>query len=122
MGNRKVPAPLVQTGDRLGNQAQDVARELARQWGLFPLSGAKLIDAEVGKPARTGLVFVAGTARAIQHGLGRKAIGFLEVYGADAVSAARVGLFTTVAAAGTSSLTHVNVTPTSSGTCFLLVF
>lgn len=87
-----------------------------------------LIDAEDGSPSGTGLKFTAtglsgaGDPRSIAHGLGRKAQGFLEVPAADIPTTAKVGLFATAHPSGVSSETHVTVTPTNAGTCFLFVF
>lgn len=122
MRSAALPTRRVHTGDRKLDEIQRSAQDLTRSVNAAPMSGAVLIHAEVGKPDRTGLVFAAGTARSIKHGLGRPAIGFLEVYSADVTSAALVGLFASTAPAGVSSDTHVTVTPTASGTCFLVVF
>jgi hypothetical protein len=118
----KVATQRVHTGDRVADDAQRAALDTARAWNRFPLAGAVLIDAEVGQPDGTGLAFTSGVTRSIAHGLGRKAIGFFEVYGAGTPSAAVVGLRAAAAGAGAPITTHVTVTPTSTGTCFLVVF
>lgn len=110
------------TGTRQGDGMQRAAQEVARTVGAHPTNGARLIDTDVGGVSGAGLAFTAGTARSIAHGLGRKAKGFFEVYGADAPSAARVGLYATAHPSGITSATHITLTPTSTGTCFVLVF
>lgn len=110
------------TGTRQGDGMQRSAQETARKVSAHPTNDARLIDTDVGGVSGKGLAFSAGVARSIAHGLGRKAKGFLEVYGADNASAARVGLFATAHPGGVSSSTHITVTPTSTGTCSILVF
>lgn len=122
MSGHRVPFRRTHTGSFAGDQMQRVAQQVAQAVNAQPLAGAKLIDAESGAFAGTGLAFSAGTARSIAHGLGRRAVGFFETYGLDTASAARVGLFPTAHPAGITSDTHVTVTPTSSGTCWLVVF
>lgn len=112
----------VHTGDHTLDSAQRLAQESARKINDSIFNGGRLLDAEEEKPPRTGLSFTGGTARSIKHGLGRKAVGFYEVYGADLDSAGHVGLRMTAHPAGISSSTHVTVTPASTGTCFLFVF
>lgn len=118
----KRPPRVVYTGDRVADAAQRSAQESAVRLNGSIFAGGVLLDAEIGAPARSGLVFAAGTARSLAHGLGRRARGWIEVYAADVASAAAVGLFATANPAGLSSATHVTVTPTSSGTAFLFVF
>jgi hypothetical protein len=110
------------TGDRLIDEAQQNGRIAIQRQNKAPLMGAVLIDAEIGAPSGTGLSFTSGAVRSIAHGLGRRAVGFIETYGADVPSAAIVGLFATSHPAGISSDTHVTVKATNTGTCSLLVF
>lgn len=110
------------TGTRQGDGMQKLAQVTAKKVDDHPTNGARLIDTDVGGVAGAGLAFTAGTARSIAHGLGRKAKGFFEVYGADAPSAARVGLFATAHPSGITSATHITLTPTSTGTCYVMVF
>lgn len=118
----KAPIRRVHTGDRTLDEAQRTAQDAAAKLNALPFSNGVYLTAEEGKPAYTGLQFTASTARSIKHGLGRKAMGFMELYGVDLTSAARVGLFPTAAPSGVSSATHITVTPTSTGSCFLFVF
>lgn len=119
---QRIPVRRVHTGDRILDDMQRAAQDVTRKVNFGVLTNGVLIDAEVGQPARTGLSFTAGTARSIKHGLGRKAVGFFEIYGADLASAAHVGLRMTAHPSGVSSSTHVTMTPAATGTCFLLVF
>jgi hypothetical protein len=119
----KTPVRRVFTDDRTTDEAQRTAQDLGRKINAHPFMGGVLIDAEAGKPAGTGLSFTTGAVRTIAHGLGRKAIGLVEVYGVDVPSPAPpVGLVSTAQPTGVSSATHVTVTPTNTGTCFLFVF
>ncbi len=123
MAATKVAFRRVHTGEPPIDQAQRMAQQVAQQQGAHPFAGGRLIDAEDGQPAGTGLQFTAFTTRLIKHGLGRKPRGFVEVYGADAASAAKVRLrSTSYAGSGASSLTHICLTPEASGVCFLFVF
>lgn len=97
-------------------------RELADAVSAATVGGGRLITEESGALRGSGLAFTAGTARSIAHGLGRKAQGFVEVYGVDTPSAARVGLCPTAHPTGKTSANYVTVTPTATGTCWLLVF
>lgn len=117
-----IPVRRVFTGDRLTDEAQRTGQDAAKALNRTIFAGGVLLTEEPGKPSGTGLLFVAGTARSIAHGLGRKAIGFMEVYGADLASAAAVNIRTTTHPPGITSASHVTVTPTNSGTCFLFVF
>jgi hypothetical protein len=110
------------TGTRQGDGMQRLAQDTARSAGAHPTNGARLLDTDVGGVKGAGLAFTAGTPRSIAHGLGRKATGFFEVYGVDAPSAARVGLFASAHPSGITSSTHITLTPTSTGTCFVMVF
>lgn len=110
------------TGTRQGDGVQRAAQDTARTVGAHPTNGARLIDTDVGGVAGKGLAFTSGTARSIAHGLGRKAKGFFEVYGADAPSAAQVGLYATAHPSGITSDKYITVTPTNTGTCWILVF
>lgn len=122
MAATKVPFRRVHTGIASVDQSQRMAQQVAQQQGAHPFAGGRLLDAEDGQPAGTGLSFTAATARSIKHGLGREAKGFFEVYGVDVASAARVALYATAHPSGASSATHITVTPTSTGTCFVFVF
>ncbi len=110
------------TGTRSGDAMQRQGQEVARKTGAHPTNGARLLDTDVGGVAGAGLAFTGGTARSIAHGLGRKAKGWLECYGADAPSANCVGLKATAHPGGITSATHITVTPSSTGTCYILVF
>lgn len=118
----KTAARRVFTGNRLLDEAQQNGRTAVQKQNKAPLMGAVLIDAEIGAPDGTGLAFTAGAVRSIAHGLGRKAVGFIETYGADVPSAAVVGLFAAAHPAGISSDTHVTVKATFTGTCCLFVY
>ncbi len=87
-----------------------------------PFINGRLITEEDGARAGSGLAFTAATARSIPHKLGRRARGFLELYGADVPSAAHVGLRPTAHPSSVSSDTHVTVTPAATGTSWLWVF
>lgn len=118
----KTPARRVFTGDRTTDDAQRNGRDATERLNAAAFDGGVLIDAEKGAPPGTGLVFAAGVARSIVHGLGRKARGWIEVYGADLPSAAHVGLCATAHPPGVTSASHVTVTPSSTGTACLFVF
>ena len=118
----KTAARRVITGSRVSDDAQRNGRDAVARLNASAFDGATLIDAEEGATDGSGLAFTAATARSIAHNLGRAAVGWLEVYGVDTASAAKVGLFSSAHPAGISSETHVTVTPTSTGTCFLVVF
>lgn len=110
------------TGTRQGDAMQRSAQRTAQKSSAHPTNDARLLDTDVGGVAGKGLAFTAGTARSIAHGLGRKAKGFFEVYLTDTASAAHVQLYATAHPSGITSATHITVTPTSSGTCAVLVF
>lgn len=117
-----VAVPVGQTGDRQGTDIWWHLRQLGTLVNDSPFFGGRLITEEAGAVGGSGLSFTAATARSIPHQLGRKARGFLEVYGADVPSAGHVGLRATAHPAGTTSATHVTVTPAATGKCFLWVF
>lgn len=117
-----IPVRQVHTGDHVLDQAQRTAQDTARAINVLPFSGGRLIHAEDNQPDYTGLAFVGGHARDIKHGLGRKAIGWIEVYGADLPSANHVGLKAFAHSTGITSATHVTVWPSATGTCFLFIF
>ena len=110
------------TGTAEGDRAQLLAQEQQRNARLNPLTDARLIDAEANAVPGSGLVFVAGVARSIQHGLGRASVGWIESYATDVPSAAHVGLRATAHPATVSSKTHVTVTPAASGVCYLIIY
>lgn len=122
MRNILLPIRRVHTGDRVQDDAQRAAQDATRTLNGSIFAGGVLIHAETGQPDRTGLSFTAATARSITHGLGRAAVGWIEVNGADLASAAHVGLRTTAHPSGVSSSTHVTVTPAATGKCFIFVF
>jgi hypothetical protein len=99
-------------------------REITDQMNASPFVGGRLITQEMGPDVLpgSGLLFTGTVARSIPHGLGRKARGFIEVYGVDVPSAARVGLRATAHPTGTTSEKHVTVTPAATGTCWIWVF
>lgn len=117
----KTPDRSEHTGTREGDSAQRAGRDAVKRLNAAIFDGGVLLDAEPGQPAGSGLAFVGGTARSIPHGLGKRARGWLEVYGPSAPSAACVRLFATATPAAIAS-THVTVTPTSTGIAFLFVF
>lgn len=119
---RSLPIRRIHTGNRLLDDAQRLAQEGAQRLNRSIFAGGILLDAEDGQPEGSGLAFTSATTRSIAHGLGRKAVGWLEVYGADVPSAAHVGLRATAHPAGVTSATHVTVTPAETGTCLLFVF
>lgn len=122
MSTRKLlPARRVHTGDRLLDDAQLSAQESARRLNGQVLGRGVLIHAELGQPDYSGLSFTISVARTIAHGLGRKAIGWFEVYGPD-LNSARVGLRPTSYPSGLSSATHVSVLPAATGKAFLFIF
>lgn len=122
MSNDKTPARSVFTGNRLIDEAQKNGRDAVNRQNRAIFSGGVLLDTEDGAVAGAGLSFSSGVARSIRHGLGRKARGFIEVYGVDIPSAANVGLFASAHPAPLTSDTHVTVTPTNTGTCCLFVY
>jgi len=118
--------PLATGREHSGNRQSDAVwgaiEQLAKAINDGPFAGGRLITEEDGGVRGSGLTFTSGAARSLPHRLGRRARGFVEVYGADVPSAAHVGLRATAHPAGTTSDTHVTVTPTDTGTCWLLVF
>lgn len=122
MAAAKVPYRREHTGTRQGDAQQRQAQEVAKRVADHPTNGARLLETDVGGVLGKGYAFTAGTARSIAHGLGRRAKGFVEVYAVDAPSAAHVGLFASAHPSGITSSTHITVTPTSTGTCAILVF
>lgn len=109
----KAPVRSEHTGTRIGDSAQRSGQDAARRLNAQIFDGGKLISS---------VVFAAGTPQSIPHGLGRKAVGWIEVYGVDTPSSAHVGLFASAPASGITSATYVTVTPTNSGTCSLFVY
>lgn len=111
--------------EQTGVRAQDVIQRerdrVATSANLSPMFGGTIISEEPGAAPSSGLAFTAGQVRSIAHGLGRRATSFLELYGPDTPSAARVGLFAVAHPSGITSDTHVTVQATSAGTCFLVV-
>lgn len=110
------------TGDRQLDAIQRRLNEVIHYLQAAPLMGAQMISEESGAIAGSGLAFASGVARSIPHKLGRRAKGFLEVYGADLAGTVRVGLFASAHPTGTTSATHITVTPTWTGVCWVLVF
>lgn len=110
------------------DDAQTLAIDTARRIGKLPSIDEVLVDTEaavIGSPApipHSGLTFVAGVARAIPHGLGRTALGFIEVYSVSVPSAGHVGLYPVAFTDGKTARTHLSLMPTASGTCFLRVY
>jgi hypothetical protein len=109
-----------------GNQNQDeiwsTLRGVTDVLSATPFVNGLLLTEEIGAQPRSGLQFSAGVARAIPHRLGRKAKGFVEMYGTDTPSTNAVALFPVAPINGVTSDTHVTVQPTNSGTCWLWVF
>lgn len=117
------PYRRAHTGERLADDAQRLAQSLAREGNAHPFAGALLLDKEeTSTIGASGISFTAGTAKSISHGLNRKPNGFLEVYGPDLPSAGHVGLYPTSYPTGQTSDTHLRLTPTTTGICFILVF
>ena len=110
------------TGDEQIDRIWQAISELERAINASPVARGRLLTEEEGAVPGSGLVFSSGVTRSIPHGLGRRARGILEVYGADCPSVVHVGLRTMDHLPGTSSDTHVTVRAASSGTCFLWVF
>lgn len=118
----KTPARSVHTGDRVADAAQQNGRDAVRRQNAAIFDGGLLLDRESGAATGSGLAFTAGVARSLVHGLGRKAKGWIEVYGADVPSAAKVSLRASAHPSGITSATHVTVTPTNTGTCLVFIF
>lgn len=97
-------------------------RELAEAVSSAPFAGGRLLTEDEGARRFSGLAFSTGVARSISHRLGRRARGFVEVYAADVPSGQHVGLYATAHPSGFTSEHYVTVTPTGTGTCWLLVF
>lgn len=110
------------TGNRLIDEAQLNGRDATRRLNEAVFADGVLLDTEIGAVEGTGLSFSAGVTRSIAHGLGRRAQGWIEVYGVGVPSAAHVGLFSAAHPSPLTSDTHVTVTPTSTGTCALFVY
>lgn len=112
------------TGDKKVDDVWQQLQAVVDALNAAALPDGRLIDTDTTPTAvpGKGLAFTIGTARSIPHKLGRKARGFIEVYGADVPSAARVDLRSTGHPTGITSDTHVTVTPAASGSCFLWVF
>jgi hypothetical protein len=99
-------------------------KEITEQMNASPFIGGRLITQEMGTDVLpgSGLLFTATVARSIPHGLGRKARGFLEVYGPDVPSGAFVRLHPTTHPTGKTSEKYITVTPSATGTCFVWVY
>lgn len=112
--------------DHTGNEQLDriwqAIGELERQINDSPMARGRLLTEEEGAVPGSGLAFSSSVTRSIPHGLGRRARGFLEVYGADMVSGVHVGLRAVAPLAGAPSDTHITVRSASTGTCFIWVF
>lgn len=118
----KLAIRRVHTGDRVLDDAQRLATDAAKRLNSGVFSTGVLISEEPGAVKGSGLSFSSGVARSIAHKLGRKAIGFLEVYAVDVPTVVHVGLFPSAHPSGVTSATHVTVTASWSGTCYLFVF
>lgn len=112
------------TGDRQTDEVWGRLGALARVVNGSPFVNGRLITEEdyIHAVPRSGLEFYAGVARSIPHRLGRKASGFIEVYGVDLVSDQHVGLRPVAHPDGFSSETHISVLPTSDGWAWVWVF
>jgi hypothetical protein len=110
------------TGDSSKDEIWAQLRNFADVLEATPFVGGRLITEEEGAIQGSGLVFAAGVARNIPHRLGRKASGFVEVYGVDTPSAGAVGLFPVAHINGVTRDTHVTAQPTNDGTCWMWVF
>jgi hypothetical protein len=112
--------------DHTGNDQLDriwrAIQELERRQNESPLTRGRLLTQEAGAVPGSGLEFTFGSTRSIPHGLGRKARGFIEIYGADTPSAAHVRLRPVAHIGGVTSETHITVVSSASGTCWLWVF
>ena len=118
----RTPARRIHTGNRISDDAQSNGRDAIGRLNRLIFDGGFLLYAEAGAPDGSGLAFASGVTRTLAHGLGRKALGFFEVYGADVPSAAQVGLRSAALPSPLTSNTHIAVTPTGTGTCFVFVF
>lgn len=120
----KLAHDAVHSDDRDKVRLSEGVRKVVAALNAHPLfsTDARLIDAEPGGVPGSGIAFAVGAARSIEHGLGRAPKGFIEVYNPDLPCASHVGLFPTTHLAGETSATTVRVTPTGTGTCFLLVW
>lgn len=87
-----------------------------------PLFSGRLLTEEQGAVKGSGLSFVAGTVRMIPHGLGRRARGFLECYGADMATAGHCRLTPETFQPGLTSSTHISAVALSTGHCWIYVF
>lgn len=98
--------------------------ELATLLNASPFVGGRLITEEDGPDVQpgSGLSFTLGTARSIPHKLGRKARGFVEMYGADVPSASMCRLRPTAHPSGKSSEKYITATSSATGVCWLWVF
>lgn len=97
--------------DRLSQRVVDgLMGLLADLLGEPFLSSGRLLE---------GIACTAGVVRTIDHGLGRRARGWVEVTPADAT--ARVGLAPSYTADLDLS-TQLRVTPTATGTCSVWVY
>lgn len=82
----------------------------------------RLLTEEPGAVEGSGLAFSAGVARTIPHGLGRRAIGFLEVCGPDLSASGGCGLTATDHPPGCTSDHYVTIFPDATGRTFVWVF
>jgi hypothetical protein len=110
------------TGDRQGDDVWRELRAIMDTVNGSPMIAGRLITEEEDGVPGTGLSFTGGTPRSIAHRLGRKARGFVEVYGADVPSSGHVGLRATAHPTGTTSETHITATSSDDGVCWLWVF
>jgi hypothetical protein len=110
------------TGDRQTDAVWQRLRTIGGVLQNSPFINGRLITEEDDAPKGSGLSFTGGTPRTIAHRLGRRAVGFLEVYAADVPSPALVLLRPVAFPAGKSSDQFVSVESDGSGACFLWVF
>lgn len=98
-------------------------REIVRAINNSTMLPGRLITEDDGAEKNSGVAFVASSPnpKTIAHKLGRKAIGFVEIQGAD-LKSGNVGLAAAEFPKGMSSEHHISITPARDGRCFIWVF
>lgn len=118
--SRSVQVPLARTGDLV---VDDQARRLAtavRAAGSSELADARLLTTDTD--GSDGLAFTAGTARNIDHGLGRTIRGVLEVLRPSDAAGARPNLSAAHSPTAVDLAKQVRLVSATTGRCYLLVF
>lgn len=112
------PTAVTHTGDRILDAVQ---RNVQRP--TVPFLEGRMLTGTPDAQGRLsdGIACTAGTAQSIAHGLGRPALGFIEVCPAHIASSASPALRASYAST-TNLSREIRFTPGNSGTCWIWVF